>query len=649
MSLSCNRFFRFLRSIFVPTTTILAFSCLLLFFFILYQPTDGPGDQLRLGWQSWDYISSSSEASYVVPDGTDWWNVTAPEGEAVDSASLPLDIWNPLLPHDTGLSEIMIVRCMFASQWAEMCAPKSSKEDEAIKGKWVRVDPDLNIQSGMWHLNVYYRRTRRLDVRLITNIQLLPTDAPEPPPSTPGSTWTKADLSIRDGVYKTEPLFLWFETGKTAGEMTAEEKQNLITEIDVTYGDGNPWFGFEKLSPATTERQEGLRENVWLTYRKGVKAVPRAPPLHFSRDGRFKIMQVADLHFSVSAAPCRDTNINCDPGAFNVTSTLIGQALDIEKPDLVIFTGDQLNGQGSAWDAKSILAKFAYEVTSRQIPWAAVFGNHDDEDARETGWKKDQIKMMQAMPYSLVKAGPEDVHGEGNYVLKVLSADASKTHLLTMYFLDSGSYSKGFIDWFGFFTPTEYDWIHEVPSISPIERPFTPDGTRDMGDLWARQDQVAPQTRKLAKPNALMFFHIPLQEAYAAPDVHPDTGALLNVGLHSIENPGAAKTNGGMFSKGLLQATESPHTGNRGIPEVKVVGNGHCHITENCKRVNNVWQCFGGGGSYAGYGRVGFDRRFRIYDISDYGETIKTYKRLASDKVMNEMVLAGRGAPPYLK
>lgn len=35
------------------------------------------------------------------------------------------------------------------------------------------------------------------------------------------------------------------------------------------------------------------------------------------------------------------------------------------------------------------------------------------------------------------------------------------THLLTLYFLDSGSYSKGFIDWFGFFTPTEYDYIHQ--------------------------------------------------------------------------------------------------------------------------------------------------------------------------------------------
>ena len=37
----------------------------------------------------------------------------------------------------------------------------------------------------------------------------------------------------------------------------------------------------------------------------------------------------------------------------------------------------------------------------------------------------------------------------------------SKTHVLTLYFLDSGSYSKGILDWFGFFTPTEYDWIRQ--------------------------------------------------------------------------------------------------------------------------------------------------------------------------------------------
>jgi metallophosphoesterase superfamily enzyme len=105
----------------------------------------------------------------------------------------------------------------------------------------------------------------------------------------------------------------------------------------------------------------------------------------------------------------------------NVTSSLVGRVLDAEKPSLVIFTGDQLNGQGTSWDPKSVLAKFATALTDRGIPWAAVFGNHDDESGVS---KEDQMKLMRALPYSLVEPGPSDVHGVGNYVLKVRSADA---------------------------------------------------------------------------------------------------------------------------------------------------------------------------------------------------------------------------------
>ena len=50
--------------------------------------------------------------------------------------------------------------------------------------------------------------------------------------------------------------------------------------------------------------------------------------------------------------------------------------------------------------------------------------------------------------------------------------------------------------------------------------------------------------------------------------------------------------------------------------------------------------------SYSGYGRIGFDRRFRIYDISDFGETIRTNKRTESDGVIDEMILTGKGSPP---
>jgi hypothetical protein len=39
-----------------------------------------------------------------------------------------------------------------------------------------------------------------------------------------------------------------------------------------------------------------------------------------------------------------------------------------------VFSGDQLNGQKTSYDSRSVLAKFAKPVIEREIPWAAVFG-----------------------------------------------------------------------------------------------------------------------------------------------------------------------------------------------------------------------------------------------------------------------------------
>jgi hypothetical protein len=645
-----------------PITVIVGFSCLLTFIFILYKPTSGPGIVQRLGWQSWEVITMTNDdfvagsqvqnSPAVDDDGTgvDWWNVSAPE-QKVDFGSLPLDVWAPLLPHHTGLSEITISRCMFnPSVGGQFCAPSSTTEQDAIMGKWVLVDRNLNLHAGVWHLNIYYRRTRRQDISLITELLLLPENE-LPSPISP--FWHKVGRSIRDGVPRSPPLYLWYRTGKTLSQMNAQERQeDVITELDVLFGEDTPWYGFEKLDPPTTPEEEGRVEAVSLTYRRGVNVAPRAPPLHFSRDGKFKILQVADLHFSVSHGKCRDTVISPCTHSDNMTSTLIEHVLDEEKPSLVVFTGDQLNGQGTSWDPKSVLAKFSKAVAERGIPWAAVFGNHDDEIG---AGREEQLKWMQALPYSLVQRGPKDIHGVGNYVLKVMSADASKTHLLTLYFLDSGAYAGGFLDWFGFFTPTEYDYLHksqiswflqESGSINQIERPFSPDTGKDFGNIWKRQsDQVTPPTRRLGKPNALMFFHMPLQESYAEADTDSRTNRPLDVGIQG-DKPGSAKKNDGFFEDGLLKAFESDHVAGGSTLEVKAVGNGHCHVTENCRRVKGVWLCFGGGGSYSGYSKIGFDRRFRIYDISQYGESISTYKRTEKDEVLDHMILAGPGAAP---
>lgn len=253
--------------------------------------------------------------------------------------------------------------------------------------------------------------------------------------------WHKVPKSTRTGAMGLAPLFLWYKADRTALEMTEDERKNdLITELDVMIGEDIPWYGFEKLSPPTTPEIERKRQSMYITFRRGVKRTslhniwcwkarvstdlpgpPRAGPLHFSREGKFRILQVADLHYSVSHGDCRDTPLSPCDGSDNLTSTLLAKVLDAERPDLVVFTGDQLNGQGTSWDAKSVLAKFAKVVTQRKIPWASVFGNHDDEDG---DLKKYQVRYLQGLPYSLVQAGPPDIDGVGNYVLKVKSADA---------------------------------------------------------------------------------------------------------------------------------------------------------------------------------------------------------------------------------
>jgi predicted phosphodiesterase len=60
-----------------------------------------------------------------------------------------------------------------------------------------------------------------------------------------------------------------------------------------------------------------------------------------------------------------------------LTVDFIGRILNIEKPDLVILTGDQLHHDIP--DSQSAPFKVVAPITERSIPFAAVFGNHDSE------------------------------------------------------------------------------------------------------------------------------------------------------------------------------------------------------------------------------------------------------------------------------
>jgi len=109
-------------------------------------------------------------------------------------------------------------------------------------------------------------------------------------------------------------------------------------------------------------------------------------------------------------------------------------------------------------DIMQAIFKYAALLVERKIPYATIFGNHDDEGSLP---REGQMSLIETLPYSLSEAGPEDIDGVGNYYVEVLAHGSSKHSALTLYMLDTHAYSpderafKGYdwlkknqIDWF---------------------------------------------------------------------------------------------------------------------------------------------------------------------------------------------------------
>ncbi|WVQ91834.1 hypothetical protein IAS59_005638 [Cryptococcus gattii] len=662
---------------FLPVIALILLFSFFLSSYSLLSHSKSPAIKQHIGWQAWDVVDMTSQKEVEGNEDFDSGIGNSNGTETNFIPSIPLDNWDPLALHSTGLTEIAVKSCYFPPYiFPSFCAPETTPELDKEKGKWVIVEKDLNVRSGLWYLNLYYRRTRRLDAKLITDIQVL-SHPSENEDQMYEDGWILAPGDLHSGVWpkKTE-MRLWYKLGrqswddwKKKGKRQEEDNDSAMDEEaensemessgdqdqgsssngevqEINEGSKTTW---SVPGGPVLKEEKGKWETVDITVRRGNPIPPRATVPTFHSDGTLKIMQIADLHYSVGTGECRDTDLEGCVGDSN-TAAWLAEALDAENPDLVVFSGDQLNGQQTSYDARSVLAKFAKPVIEREIPWCAVFGNHDSEIYGDRDY---QMKTLENMPYSLSRAGPKNVDGVGNYYIKLHSGDASNMHIFTLYFLDSHAYQKRTLPWiqpdYDYLKTSQIDWYRNVSSsIKPIERPFKPDGTDDLSGIWSRRSHPSRLSRDgsqtLAKPNAMMWFHIPLPEAYNAPD--RSSLGELDVG-DQMDGVGSSKHNSGFFYNAIKTTYDNEE--NEGYfgkktAEVKVLSHGHCHNTDRCRRVDGIWICFAGGSSFSGYGQLGFDRRVRVYKISEYGEKVETYKRLTSGEIIDEEVLVGDGA-----
>lgn len=145
--------------------------------------------------------------------------------------------------------------------------------------------------------------------------------------------------------------------------------------------------------------------------------------LTYNKDGSFRVAIFADLHVNTGNAT-QIANLQAS----------IKKIVDEQKPNLVIFTGDNTIGASSESALKARIDIMVSYLEQNQIPWCHVYGNHDHENALPND---KQQAVYESYEYCISKAG-DDLSGVGNYVHGIYKADGALGAVI--YCLDSGAY-----------------------------------------------------------------------------------------------------------------------------------------------------------------------------------------------------------------
>jgi len=223
-------------------------------------------------------------------------------------------------------------------------------------------------------------------------------------------------------------------------------------------------------------------------------------PLRFNSSGTFKIVQFTDTHLGFDRPNSVETIIT------------MRSVLDAEKPDLVIFTGDNVTYTPVIQGLNMLVEP----VASRHIPYIMVFGNHDSEPKMGIS-RRDLGKLISQLPGYYDQPTVKNISGVTNYVLEIKSQKDTKTGAL-LYCLDSN----------------DYDTIAGKRGYAGV--------AADQVEWYRTASKKYTENNQNQPIPALMFFHIPLIEYASITDTsHCYTGSYL-------EHPCPAYINTGLFA-----------------------------------------------------------------------------------------------------
>ena len=303
--------------------------------------------------------------------------------------------------------------------------------------------------------------------------------------------------------------------------------------------------------------------------------------LFYNKNGKFKILQLTDTHY-----------IAGNPKSERALKNVI-QMLDLEKPDLVIHTGDIIFGE----PAEASLRQILEPIAERKIPFAVAFGNHDEEFGKT---REEMLDIVMTIPGNL-NTKTEGIYGVTNSAITLSSSKNNKINRV-FYILDSnrGATIEDI--------PKTYGHIHF-----------------DQIAWYRKQSEAFTQMNGGTPIPSLAFFHIPLPEHKEA-SRDDENGNMIGTRMENVASP---KINSGMF------------VSMKEMKDVQAVFVGHDHNSDFAVYWNKMFFIYG---RFSGCDNVYNDLKpngARVIELTEGEEGFRSWIRLFGGELIQNLQYPG--------
>ena len=297
----------------------------------------------------------------------------------------------------------------------------------------------------------------------------------------------------------------------------------------------------------------------------------------YGPDGAFKLLQLTDTHY-VAGDPRSERALRC-----------VEEMLELERPNLVIHTGDILFGKPDVPSALEILRPLA----ESGIPWAVALGNHDSQFGTS---REEMFRIIRELP-GCVNLPPKDgVYGCSNDVI-TLSGPGGVDRVF--YLFDS----------------------MDAVILKGEEEIHCYDYIRHSQIGWYRAHSEAFASAAGHPVPSLAFFHIPLHEI----EEGIASGKIL--GGTNGEPPCPSRLNSGL----LAQFRE--------MGDVQAVVTGHDHDCDYVLEYGRMYYIYGRfSGCDTTYNHLG-PSGARVFEFTAGSSAFRTWVRLCGGEIEQSLTL----------